>query len=460
MEAPKLPVMPKPSLALVMMVKNEEKRITVSYDSVLGIVDSFVILDTGSQDKTIEITREYCTKHNITLHLLEAPFVDFSTSRNVLLDYADDKADYMVLLDCNDELRDGHLLRKFVNSYTETATAFSVTQNWWTGASLETYFNIRLIKTKNQWRYKGVVHEHITCPDRDKNLGKVPDIVIFQDRTKDDDKSFKRFSRDKVLLYNEWQRDPHEPRTLFYLGQTCGCLHHRDDAYKYYKLRTKEAGFREEIFQAFYRLGTLSWEMGHDWEETSHWFIKAFDFSAKIYKKPRIEPLISLVHYYKNTFNWQTAFMFLKRACELPFPDDAILFVEQRSYDYLRWHLMGIVAQHVGEKEMGKVSCVRAIRMENLEVDKTNLKIYVDNELEYEEILKACDSDRTKNPKRPDHPEHIVSLAREAILKKNGPPQPPVQPSPPPSSVAPPQISAKDKLKNVLAMKRNMRKKK
>jgi hypothetical protein len=204
--------------------------------------------------------------------------------------------------------------------------------------------------------------------------------------------------------------------------------------------------------------------MGHDWEETSHWFIKAFDFSAVIYKKPRIEPLLSLTNYYKNTNNWQTAFMFLKRACELPFPDDAILFVDQRSYDYNRWSLMGIVAQHVGEKEMGKVSCIRAIRLENLEVDKTNLKIYVDSETEYEEILKLCAEDRQKNPKYPEHPDHIVSQARENILKRSGKPQPPIQPPiqppPPPPSVVPTQISAKEKLKNVLAMKRNMRKKK
>jgi hypothetical protein len=120
---------------------------------------------------------------------------------------------------------------------------------------------------------------------------------------------------------------------------------------------------------------------------------------------------------------------------------------------------MGIVAQHVGEREMGKVACTSAIRLENLEFDKNNLKIYVDNETEYEEILKLCTEDRQKNPKHPDHPEHIVSQARENILKRNEPHLPPVQPPPPPS-VVPTQMSAKDKLKNVLARKRNMRKKK
>ena len=69
-------------MALVMMVKNEEKRIRVSFDSVKDYTDTFVILDTGSTDTTIEICREYCKEHGITLHLKEDPFVNFCYSRS------------------------------------------------------------------------------------------------------------------------------------------------------------------------------------------------------------------------------------------------------------------------------------------------------------------------------------------------------------------------------------------
>ena len=98
----------KDRLALVMMIKNEEKRIEVSFDSVKSICNTFVILDTGSTDRTIEITRAYCKKNNITLHLKELPFVNFEKSRNDLLDFADEALSnhyFLMLLDCNDELR-------------------------------------------------------------------------------------------------------------------------------------------------------------------------------------------------------------------------------------------------------------------------------------------------------------------------------------------------------------------
>ncbi len=57
----------KQKLALLMMIKNEEKRITVSFDSVKEYTDTFIILDTGSTDSTISICKDYCEKNNIRL---------------------------------------------------------------------------------------------------------------------------------------------------------------------------------------------------------------------------------------------------------------------------------------------------------------------------------------------------------------------------------------------------------
>jgi hypothetical protein len=48
----------KKLIALVMMIKNEEKRIEVSFDSVKDYTDTFIILDTGSTDSTIQICKD------------------------------------------------------------------------------------------------------------------------------------------------------------------------------------------------------------------------------------------------------------------------------------------------------------------------------------------------------------------------------------------------------------------
>ena len=76
-------------IAAVIMVKDESKLIKITLISCLGVVDSLVVYDTGSTDNTVEIIKDFSIKHNIPLHLKHGKFVDFSTSRNILLDYVD-----------------------------------------------------------------------------------------------------------------------------------------------------------------------------------------------------------------------------------------------------------------------------------------------------------------------------------------------------------------------------------
>jgi glycosyltransferase involved in cell wall biosynthesis len=386
-------------IALVMMVKNEEKRIEVSFDSVRPYANTFVILDTGSNDRTISICREYCNRHNITLFLKESPFVNFCVSRNVLLDFADECLDsrnkkFLLQLDCNDELRDAHNLVEFVKNFRGTQTGFYLKQQWWTGQSYDSYFNIRLVLSHSEWRYKAVVHEYICKKNQNdaRDILRLENIVLFQDRTKDDDKSQKRFKRDKDMLYAEYLRDPKDPRTLFYLAQTCGCLGLQQEAYQYYILRSKLTGFVEEVYHAFYRLGELSMYLGHCWEESMSWFLKAYTHSK------RAEPLVKIAEYYKDNNSlvnydnntkkktnpdWSLCYAFASQACKLLYPHNQILFIDRQTYVYKRWHILGVAAYNVGRFKEGKEACIKAIQSENKDVDMDNLILYLKKEKEF-----------------------------------------------------------------------------
>jgi glycosyltransferase involved in cell wall biosynthesis len=384
----------KPTIGLLMMLKNEQKRLQITLDSVVGFVDALIIYDTGSTDNTINIVEKFSEKHKINLYLKKGDFVDFSTSRNISLDLADTiDVHYILLLDCNDELRGGEYLREAAREFiNKQNTAFLVCQEWFTGQK-DKYFNIRFVKPRNSWRYQGSVHEWFKDMSSPTDQPRFPvvrlddSIVIYQDRVKDDDKSAKRFKLDRELLLRDHKKNPTDPRTLFYLAQTCQCLGEHSETLYYSKLRLEQEGFLEEKFHSYMRCGVSCINLGHEWYDAMVWFLKAYE------NFQRAEPLVKIAEYYrlkaemetkenKNAYNtWRTAFFYINEACRLTYPEHCILFVDKSIYDYQRWHVMGIVGYYAGEYEKGKQGCLKAMAQGiNIELDKKNLQFYLDKE--------------------------------------------------------------------------------
>lgn len=393
----------KPTIGLVMMVKNEKKRLQVTLDSVVGFVDALIIYDTGSTDNTMDIVQNFSAKHKINLYLIQGDFVNFCASRNVSLEYAD-KIDvhYLLYLDCNDELRGGEHLRDFAKFFMDKPNdGFLSCQQWFSGQD-DKYYNIRFVKNRAGWRYKGSVHEWLyDTKSKDGNpthlVIRMPDnIILYQDRTQDDDKTSKRFTRDKILLLKDVEANPQSPRSFFYLAQTCQCLNQHEEAMYYSKRRLEFTGnqfnqFEEERFHSLMRIGNCAFILGHDWSDVMSWYMKAFEAYL------RSEPLIKIADYYRlkadaemrlksreESFKyWRTSYMFLREACELNYPETAILFVDRGIYDYYRWHLLGIVGYNVNRFEEGKIGCLKAISQGiNKELNEKNLKLYLDKEQE------------------------------------------------------------------------------
>jgi glycosyltransferase involved in cell wall biosynthesis len=399
--------MKKPHIALLMMVKNEKKRLQVTLDSVKGFVDSLIIFDTGSTDNTLEILQTFSESANIPLHLKQGEFVNFSESRNESLHFAETIADvdFLLLLDCNDELQNGKDLVKFAKQELNTHNkGYLVMQEWFSG-NYNQYYNIRFIRNYQGWIYKGVVHEWITIPEQPHLYitQKIPSVKLYQDRTQDDDKSGKRFIRDRELLLAEHDKNPDDARTVFYLAQTCGCLQKWDEAYKYYLIRSDMPGFDEETYHSFVRLGDTcqgivkykyrahkerqeaklgpkpddektDTERFYDqitWQTALMWYLKAFEVCDE-----RIEGLIPIIEYYRAIEKWKLAYTFSKLACDLTYPNKFILFNDNEGYEYKRWHLMGIIAFYYGEADIGYKACQIAINARGNDIDKSNLNHY------------------------------------------------------------------------------------
>ncbi len=85
----------RPTVSLCMIMRNEERWLAQCLRSVEGLADEIVIVDTGSEDRSIEIARSFGAK------VFEHPWEDdFSKSRNRSLDYA--TGDWILVMDADE----------------------------------------------------------------------------------------------------------------------------------------------------------------------------------------------------------------------------------------------------------------------------------------------------------------------------------------------------------------------
>ncbi|EIA1587569.1 glycosyltransferase family 2 protein [Vibrio parahaemolyticus] len=89
--------MSKPTLAVALIVKNEEKHLKACLDTVKGWVDEIVILDSGSTDRTEEIARQYTDKFYTNLD-----WPGFGKQRQLAQQYV--TADYILWLDADEQV--------------------------------------------------------------------------------------------------------------------------------------------------------------------------------------------------------------------------------------------------------------------------------------------------------------------------------------------------------------------
>lgn len=351
-----------PILVAVIMVKNEETVMEATLQPFVdGGVDSFFVFDTGSTDKTIKVTQDFFTKNNVQHGYIEQePFIDFAASRNRALELAHQKfpnAAFMIMFDAEWYLNDAQGLVNFCQQCLMRNDMHSGYLIRILNTALD-FYTPRLIRCNHNVQFEGVVHEVICC----QNTVKVPEEIYFSYLPKAEgvEKSAQRFYRDRELLYKEHLKKPHCTRTLFYLARACEDIGNLEEAYELYKKRIALVGWDEEDFMAVYRLAQtvekLSYENeNYTWHEALNYYLKAYEM-----RPSRAEPLISIAYYYVHQDNMPVAFLFARRAVEIPYPYNDVLFVQKYAYDYLRYELLTRCCWYIGEFEIGEDAAHKA----------------------------------------------------------------------------------------------------
>lgn len=298
-----------------MIVKNESRIIKRCLDSVLSIIDSYCIIDTGSTDGTQEIIKKELA--SFPGEIIERPWVNFGHNRQEALDLGRKWGDFLLLVDADMVLKIKRSFKK--DSISSEVGAYEVIQ---VNGNLS-YYNNRLINTKLRWKCIGVTHEYYGV-DEGYSRETMKDLW-FADISDGGSKSDK-FERDIALLTKGLIDDPGNERYMFYLAQSYKDTRKFREAIEWYKKRIAKEGWIEEVWYSYYMICQCLVELGK-LEEAEKWAMAGY----KIYPS-RSEALYLMCKTYRIKSMHQKAYAFYKLGSKIPYPSRDRLFIQAEVY--------------------------------------------------------------------------------------------------------------------------------
>ncbi len=306
-----------PTIALCMIVRDEEAVIERCISSVRGLVDRWVIVDTGSVDDTPALIETALAGVPGTLHHRE--WRDFGANRTELMQLARGAADYLLLLDADMTLEQRGELPEL------TADAYLLRH-----AGDLAYWIPRLVRGDRDWRFEAPTHEYLASDDdfTQERLGELLVVHHADGGTREE-----KLTRDARLLERRLEHQPDDPRSLFYLAQTLADAGETDRAIALYQRRTVVGGWDEEAFYAAFQAGSLRSQS--DPVKGARGLI-----AAAAMRPTRAEPLLALARLCRVQGWHDSAYAFALRGAAIPFPDGDLLFVHADAYTWsLRFEL-------------------------------------------------------------------------------------------------------------------------
>jgi len=276
------------TVSLCMIVKNEEDTIGRCLESVKGLLDEIVIVDTGSTDKTKEIVSQY-TDRVFDFVWIE----DFAAARNFAFSQA--KMDYIFWLDADDVLMKEDYEKFLTLKETLDPSVDSVTMNY--HLSFDDNGNLnssirrnRLVKKHNNYKWIGAVHEYLEV------WGNIIDSEIAVTHSKihhDSDRNL-RIYENRLKKGEEFS-----PRDLFYFANELIDHQMYERAIYYYeKFLATEKGWIEDNIAACGKIADCYFHLKEPEKEYES-IIRSFQFDH-----PRPEFCCRLGYYFlhKNEF--------------------------------------------------------------------------------------------------------------------------------------------------------------
>ena len=379
--------MPDVSICLNMIVKNESRIITRLLKSVLPIIDTYVICDTGSTDGTSNIITAFFDTNNIKGEIIYEPFKNFGYNRTFALHAAKGKATYALLLDADMIFN----IEPAFNKNELTIDAYMIIQK---GGSLS-YHNMRLIRLNIDAKCVCPTHEYYDLPPG-TSTAKLDTIWIND--IGDGGCKVDKFERDIRLLKQGIEEEVNgktNGRYYFYLANSYFNMGKHEESISYYKRRIEIGGWNEEVFYAHLNLGHAYKTIGQDEMAICTW-MNGYNMHPQ-----RSETIYEITKYYREKGKTKIGMAFCLLGKNIPYPKNDSLFIHTDVYDTGFDYELSILGYYNNYPKLNKVLCSLMNRLpdkfdnllSNYKFCYPNLsqyQIYKTGGIEMKDIIDVC----------------------------------------------------------------------
>lgn len=314
------------SIVLNMIVKNEAHIILETLQNLVNSItfDYWVISDTGSTDGTENLILNFFSEVGIPGELHKDEWQNFAHNRNLALNYARGKGDYILIFDADD----------FVEGSLKISTdleADAYYLNFSDESGVLSFRRVALVKNNPEIYWRGVVHEFIELPEGASYGNLVgPYSVIARTRgarSLDDDKYYHDATVLANAVYNNQDPDL-EPRYTFYCARSYRDAGLYQEALSWFKKRAVMTdGWSEEAYYSCLEIAQI-YENERKALEGREYLEKAIQINPN-----RAEAWSQLAKLYREAGQHHIAFAYAYMAKDLELNPDS-LFSWNRVYDY------------------------------------------------------------------------------------------------------------------------------
>ena len=338
----------EPKISVCLIVKNEEEMLGKCLESVADAANEIVVVDTGSEDKTVEIAERFGAR------VYHHPWQNsFSEARNYSLSKA--TGDWILIIDADEVLERSDIPKiieaKWQRKYNAVCFGvYSVLPGQIGGSNMGKNYSARLFKNRKSIYYEGIVHNVLRMPKKVATS----DIRMYHfGYDLRPEKMQEKFERSLTLLLQQIEDDPNDAFARYNTAQMLLSRNYRKEAEEHAKKLVEIVGPDNIKQQHLYLMGLYQMSViafGDNRVEESEKYCN----EALMTKDDYVDPMYMLMWIYFIDKRYEDAkamcWRFINTINKIHSDENFnLLIVSKLGSDYTAYYILGEISRIEGD---------------------------------------------------------------------------------------------------------------